>query len=137
MPDWISDNPLLVAGITVASVLLFFGSIVLASEVAVRIPADYFAHDRRPASKLSRRHPALRVFLHILKNLAAIVLLIAGAAMLVLPGQGLLTMFVGFLLLDFPGKYRLERWLVSRPRIHRAINWLRRRRGRPPLIQPS
>ena len=54
--------------------------------------------------------------------------------MLVLPGQGLLTLLVGFLLVDAPGKYRLERWLVSRKAVLRPINWLRRRKGRQPLI---
>ena len=44
--------------------------------------------------------------------------------MLVAPGQGLLTMVVGLLLVDFPGKYRLERWLVTRQQVWRSINWL-------------
>jgi hypothetical protein len=57
----------------------------------------------------------------------------AGIAMLVLPGQGLLTILIGFLMLDFPGKYRVEKWLVSRRRLLGAINWLRRRAGRVPL----
>ena len=67
------------------------------------------------------------------KNVLGAVLMIAGVAMLVLPGQGLLTMVLGFLLIDFPGKYRLERWLVARPMVHRPLNWIRRRAGREPL----
>jgi hypothetical protein len=45
----------------------------------------------------------------------------------------LLTLLVGVFLLDFPGKYAFEKWLVGRPGVLRMINWLRRRRGRPPL----
>ena len=50
------------------------------------------------------------------------------------PGQGLLTMLVGLVLLDIPGKRRLELKLVSRPRVVRAINRLRKRFSRPPLL---
>ena len=45
----------------------------------------------------------------------------------------LLTILVGVLMLDFPCKYRFEKWLLSRPRIHAAVNWLRRRAGTEPL----
>jgi hypothetical protein len=53
--------------------------------------------------------------------------------MLVLPGQGVLTILAGITLLNYPGKRRLELWLVRRPAIHRAIDWIRRRAGRAPL----
>jgi len=59
---------------------------------------------------------------------------LAGIAMLVLPGQGILAILGGIELMDFPGKYRLERWIVSRPAVLRSVNWLRRRMGRPPLV---
>ena len=60
-----------------------------------------------------------------------------GIAMLVLPGQGLLTIVVGIVLLNFPGKYRLERWLATRSPVWRSLNWLRRRAGRPELQRPE
>ena len=56
--------------------------------------------------------------------------------MLVTPGQGVLTIVVGMLLFDFPGKFRLERWLVTRPTVWRSINWLRERAGREPSQTP-
>ena len=59
--------------------------------------------------------------------------MLAGIAMLVLPGQGLLTLLVGFLLIDFPGKYRFEKWLVARRWVLQPINWLRLRRHQMPL----
>ncbi len=57
--------------------------------------------------------------------------------MLVTPGQGLLTLLIGLLLLNFPGKYRLERWLVRRPGVLRTLNWVRRRRGQEHFESPS
>jgi len=50
------------------------------------------------------------------------------------PGQGILTILIGVMLLNFPGKRRLERWLVSRPRVLPVINGLRARFGKPPLL---
>ncbi|NIV30742.1 MAG: hypothetical protein GWN58_14950, partial [Anaerolineae bacterium] len=76
-----------------------------------------------------QRHPVMGLVVLVLKNLLGLVLLVAGVAMLVLPGQGLLTIVIALTLLNFPGKYHLERWVVSRPPVYRAINWIRRRRG--------
>jgi hypothetical protein len=73
----------------------------------------------------------------VAKNLLGILLALAGLVMLVVPGQGLLTLVAGLMLVDFPGKYRLERWLATRPPVWRSINWLRRRAGREPLEQPD
>jgi hypothetical protein len=53
--------------------------------------------------------------------------------MLFTPGQGILTILAGLLLMNFPGKYRLERWLVQRPGVLSSLNWLRTRRGKAPF----
>lgn len=54
--------------------------------------------------------------------------------MLFTPGPGVLTILIGVMLLNFPGKRRLERKLVERPRVLEAINRLRARFGKAPLI---
>jgi hypothetical protein len=54
--------------------------------------------------------------------------------MLVLPGQGLLTMLIGISLMDFPGKRAIERSIIGRPLILKSINRIRQRFGRPPLM---
>ena len=59
--------------------------------------------------------------------------MLAGIAMLVLPGQGVLAILIGIMLLDVPGKYRFERWLVMRPPVWRAVAWLRTKAGKDPL----
>ena len=68
-----------------------------------------------------------------IKNVVAIIFIIAGIAMLVLPGQGLLTMLLGILFLDFPGKHRIESRLIQHPQILKAINALREKAGKPPF----
>jgi hypothetical protein len=73
----------------------------------------------------------------VVKNVIGAVLLVAGLVMLVVPGQGLLTIAVGLMLVDFPGKFRLERWLATRRPVWKAINWLRARAGREALERPK
>jgi Putative transmembrane protein (PGPGW) len=68
------------------------------------------------------------------KNLIGGVFVLAGIVMLVLPGQGVLTIMLGIALMNFPGKFQLERWIVSRGPTLWFINRLRRRRGRPALV---
>ena len=134
MFDWFRDNPALTSTLVGGSVLMFIVGLLAMPFIVCKIPADYFAHDDRPPSRLNGHRKAIRITLLIGKNLLGVVLLLAGIAMLVLPGQGILTMVVGFLLLDLPGKYRMEKRLIAQRWIHRPINWLRQRRGQPPLL---
>ena len=60
-------------------------------------------------------------------------LILSGLAMLVLPGQGLLTIAIGLLFLNFPGKYKIEGKIIRMRPIHKSIAWLRRRAQVPPL----
>jgi len=113
--------------------LLFVGSLLFVPWALVRLPADYFHHASRRKTQWGSLHPALRLLLRIGKNLLGLAFVALGVAMLVLPGQGLLTILVGVLFLDFPGKFRCERWLVSRKPVLRAANWLRAQRHRAPL----
>lgn len=133
MIEWIDAHGGLLWTLFAVSIVAFFAILLVAPMLLVRLPHDYFAYGRRHDVPARRRHILVHAALIVGKNLLGGVLLAVGAVMLVTPGQGLLTMFVGLMLLDYPGKYRLERWIVSRPSILRAINWLRQRAGRPPL----
>ena len=101
------------------------------------IPEDYFVRRRRHRLSWWERHPALRVVGVISKNALGSLFIVSGIAMLVLAGQGIITIVVGLLLIDFPGKFRLERWLARRRPLMRGINWIRSRSGRPPLLEPK
>ena len=134
--EWIRGHSVLLAWLFGASAAVFVGSLLAVPWVVIRIPADYFHSRRRFVDRWQPRHPWMRKALLVLKNALGGVLILAGAAMLVLPGQGLLTIFVGLMILDFPGKFALERWLVRKAPVIRTINWMRRRAGRPPLELP-
>jgi hypothetical protein len=122
----------LITAVTLLSLGLFVGSLLSLPWFVARIPADYFKAEGDHPSAI--RRPGLRILARVLKNAVGAVLLAAGFAMLFLPGQGLLTILVAILLLDLPGKRRLTRRVVARPRVLAALNALRRRAGRPPLL---
>lgn len=131
---WLRSNEAVLGWLAAASAATFVGSLVAVPWLVVRIPADYFARGHYRRLPWANRHPVVRALLHVGKNLIGGLFIVAGIAMLVLPGQGILTIVIGILLLDFPGKRELERRIVARPAILHSINWLRRRGGKPPLV---
>ena len=116
------------------SALAFVISLVAIPPLIARLPADYFAQQERRAVDWHDQHPLLKIMVSILRNVLGVILLCGGFIMLFIPGQGLLTMAVGLFMLDYPGKFKLERHLVSYPTILRGLNWIRRRYNKPPLI---
>ena len=53
--------------------------------------------------------------------------------MLLTPGQGLLSILVGIMLMDLPGKYKVQRTIIRKEKVLSTINWLRGQAHRPPL----
>ncbi len=131
---WVQEHDTLLWSLTLLSVFTFVASLIAMPVLIARLPADYFV--RRPVRDWPTRHPAVHIFLVVAKNALGLVLLLAGLAMLVFPGQGLLTILVAIMLLDFPGKRRWERWLIRRRPIRAAADWIRARYQRPPLVLP-
>jgi hypothetical protein len=110
-------------------------SLAIVAVIMVKIPPDYFRKDR-PRELWVDKHPAVRFLGVLAKNVLGVVLVVLGILMSVpgVPGQGILTILLGVMLLDFPGKRTLEHKLVSRPQVLNAINKLRHRFGKPSLV---
>ncbi|ASK33829.1 hypothetical protein [Alloalcanivorax mobilis] len=115
--------------LTLTGVVMAIVSTLAIPWMVVRMPQDYFNRRRRPTGL---RGP-LAWLVWALRNALAVLLLVAGILMLVLPGQGLLTLLIALMVSTFPGKYRLERAIMRRRSVLRAVNWIRRRYHRPPL----
>ncbi|GJM13400.1 MAG: hypothetical protein DHS20C12_18030 [Pseudohongiella sp.] len=133
MLSYFQDNESLLLMLGIASVVSFLATLVIIPWIVLRIPSDYFSEPRRVSLVSSRAHPSLRIIVFIAKNLIGVAIVLLGIAMLVLPGQGLLTVLIGVVLIDFPGKYRFQRWLISRKPVLRSANWLRERGDKKPL----
>jgi hypothetical protein len=115
-------------------VVSFAISLAVVSLILVKIPPDYFKEDRLNAF-WSGRHPAIRLLGVIGKNFLGVVLVALGIVMSIpgVPGQGILTILLGIMLLDFPGRQKLERKIVCQPRVLKSVNKLRHRFGKPEL----
>lgn len=97
------------------------------------MPEDYFLSSKRKPSKWLRQKPILKLAVLLSKNIIGYSLIMGGLLMLVLPGQGLLTIVTGLLLINYPGKYKLEQKLVAVPSVFRALNWIRVKANKPLL----
>ena len=131
--DFLKPEGALAWWIVGISVGMFLASLVAVPALVVLIPADFFQHRSGGTFGFQWLHPAARIPLIIAKNLLGLVMLVAGIAMLVLPGQGVLAILLGLGLLDFPGKRRLQARIVRQKPVLRSINWIRRKAGRPPI----
>jgi len=130
LPAWLKwlRDPVFVVAVSLGLAILGLVSLITLPFLLARIPTDYFVTPPAPTRRGSTRWLG-----RIAKNLLGGILLLFGIAMLVLPGQGVLTILAALILLDFPGKRRLERWFVLKPRLLGALNSLRARAGRPPI----
>lgn len=135
MPDWLTDfewswsTGLKGALIVLISVAV---SHVVVFALILVLPADYFVASRHPVY----RHPVLRWIYLIGKNLlgAGVVLLGIALSLPGVPGPGFVVILIGVSMLNFPGKRKLERKLVSRPGVLRTLNRIRAYFGRPQLV---
>jgi hypothetical protein len=131
---WVSTNAVWIVAISTG---YFFLSILVIRLLVVRMPADYFAAGRRAPSEYA--HPAAAIALRIGKNILGALVILVGLVMSLpgVPGQGFLTLLIGLTLTDFPGKRKIELWILRQHLILKAINGLRTNAGKPPLIIPG
>ena len=129
LEDWLHEHESLLTWVGVGLAVVLAVVALMVPRLVARVPADYFAHEKRAAAESSGGKPVLS----LLKDIRVFVLLLAGLAMLVLPGPGTVTILLGIVLMDFPGKYKLERAIVRRPAVLKSLNATRAKAGVPPL----
>ena len=131
-PLWITLRPWIPL-MTITGIFTLVGSTLAIPWLILKMPADYFVRRHKP--HVHRGLLGWTVFL--LRNLLATILIIVGIIMLVLPGQGLLTILIGIMVSTYAGKYRMERAIMRMPAVYRSVNWVRRRYNRPPILYPK
>lgn len=135
MINFVKQHRALFWGLGIVSLVLLILSAVIVPLLVVRMPADYFRRRQQPAPH--RLPPLWHFVLTVLRNVLGVVLIIFGLIMLVLPGQGILTILLGLVLMDFPAKERWIRFIMRHPLVLRSMNWIRRRAGKLPLAPPE
>jgi len=139
MTDFVSD---IIGNITWRSALIgaliflvtFIVNLAIVTFILVKLPTDYFKKNRKTKFWAGPR-PAVHAAKVIGKNLLGVLLIAVGIVLSLpgVPGQGLLTVLLGVMLVDFPGKRTVEQKLLKRPSITNGITRLRKKFGKPPL----
>lgn len=141
MPEWLQrfvpegwgNSEVYIAAVAF-TVITAFVSLAMVTWVVVRLPADYFVSERS-AGRWNQSHALIRWPMLILQHFFGVALIVLGIIMALpgVPGQGFLTVMVGVMMLEFPGKRRLEAWVLRRRGVSTGINKMRVRFGREPL----
>ncbi len=134
--EWIRNNSTVLWGLSTASLVMFAGTLAALPFIVARIPEDYFVRKDKASSHHRIRHPVLRHIYLVVKNLLGIIFIVTGIIMLFLPGQGLLTIMIGVLLTNFPGKHKLVLKIIGQQKILQTINWMRAKSNKRPLQIP-
>ena len=105
-------------------------NLILLGVILLKLPPTYLAED------YLHRRGVLRA---IAVNLVGLGLVALGIVTSLpgVPGQGLLTIVIGILLMDVPGKRRLARRVLGRHGLLDRINRFRHRFGMAPLVLGS
>ncbi len=106
------------------SVAMGLTSLIAVPMFLVRMPDDYLARPPGPRTKGQR----------VARFALGTVLIALGVALTVLPGQGLMTVLLGLYFVELPFTNRCLRWLLARPKVRRAVDALRHKAGKSPLI---
>jgi hypothetical protein len=114
-------------GMIAFSVVMFVASIVAIPIVVRRLSPDHFV---RPPPKHSLRTK-------VMLNASGALLIALGIAMLVLPGQGIIAILFGMSMMDVRIKHRVLRRLLTQSKIQEAVQQLRSKAGKPPLVIPE
>ena len=133
--SWSSLNSDLLFLLGSLSIFILIISVFMMVLIISFLPEDYFKSENRNliSSVQNSRYPLLKLLVLITKNFFGILLLLSGILMLVLPGQGILTIITGLVFIDYPGKYKFERKLLRQKGVINSINWIRSRLSKPSL----
>ena len=133
--SWSTMNSDLLFLLGSLSIFILIISVFMMVLIISFLPEDYFKSENRNliSSVQNSRYPLLKLLVLITKNFFGILLLLSGVLMLVLPGQGILTIITGLVFIDYPGKYKFERKLLRQKGVINSINWIRSRLSKPSL----
>jgi hypothetical protein len=113
--------------------------------IIIQMDTHYFTNENvmrnKSFSANESKEPHLNVLdnaiiytLKLIKIILGLCMLVSGIALLVLPGQGLITILIALSLLPFPGKSKIEKNLLSRRSVRSSLNWIRIKGGKEPFI---
>lgn len=130
--DYLTGNPAILGWIVFGSFVYLVAFLLLMPFIASKIPPDYFVAEQK--IPYAPKNLILYVIYKVFKNLIGLLFVVGGLLLLLTPGQGILGILIGSLLLEYPGKYRFQRWLIGKKPVLDSLNWLRKIGGAEPLV---
>ena len=130
---WVQQNQGLLGQLGLFSAVSGIVGVIGLPLLIVYLPADYLIREKRPARE---RHPILKATFLAAKNLIGISCIIFGILLLVLPGQGIVTILIGLALTDMPGKDNLLHRIAGNRPVAGFLNRIRRRASKAPFEMP-
>jgi hypothetical protein len=130
---WAEQHDTLLTALTISSVSVFVATLIVIPWLILRIPADYFSNPSSDRFSPLGNHPVAILVVDIFRNTIGTLLFVLGIILLVLPGQGLLTIIMGIVITRFPGKRRFVYWVANRKSVHQSLNWIRQKGGKKPI----
>jgi len=134
---WLNTHRGVIGWLFGLSIVTFIVTLIAIPFLVINMSPTYFVDPLPKAASWRGRHPAIRAIARIAKNMVGTLFVLAGIAMLVLPGQGILTLLIGLTLIDFPHKQDLELLIVRQEPVLWLINRIRIKAGRKPLVIPQ
>ena len=111
------------------SLILILSVLIIVPFVLIKLPVDYFSC-KENSGIINKLAFPYNLILVVIKNGTGFILVCFGVILLFIPGQGLLTIFAGLMLMNFPGKRNLELHIVGKKPVLNAINWIRSKAGK-------
>lgn len=113
--------------------ILILSVVVIVSFVLIKLPSNYFSF-KENKGLLNKLAFPFNFILLILKNSVGFILVCFGVILIFVPGQGLLTIFAGLMLMNFPGKRNLELFIIRKKPVLNAVNWIRGKAGKEKIV---
>jgi len=120
----------IIISISIISGVLFIASIIFIPTFIKKMPVDYFINKSYHQIKINSFKDFI---IFSIKNIIGFILVLAGIIMLFTPGQGIISIIIGLFLMQFKGKYKLEKKLINNDISFKALNWIRAKRNKPPF----
>jgi len=134
---WLEQHAELLQQLGNISLVVLILTIVILPVIVMKLPADYFVNEKREPARQTRQHPLMWAIFALVKNLLGLFFILIGIAMLVLPGQGTVTILIGLAITNFPGKFAIERRIASQPAVGKTLNKVRQLTRVAPLQMPT
>ena len=137
LTEWTEAYSSILTLTVVISILVALVYALLILFAIIRMRPDYFVVKEQLVKNQKEDFNVFRIIYRVLKNIFGLILILAGVLMLILPGQGVVTILIGITLIDFPKKQKYIKSLLLKPAIHQNLDKIRKKAGRSPIILPE